>query len=205
METENITENILEVKNPLELAKSWLEVAQNTAAMTFPNSMCIATVDSHGQASTRIVLLKELTEQGFVFFTNYQSRKGQDLEHDSRISANFYWDKLFRQIHIVGKVTKVKREDSVKYWKTRPRESQISQYVSRQSQVAESREMMDNLYNQAEENWAGKEIPCPEHWGGYLITPIEMEFWIGREHRFHDRFQFKKYKQDTWLAQRLFP
>lgn len=203
-ESKKFETKILETKNPLELAKEWLAEAQNHAEMTYANAFSLVTVDTQGRPSVRIVLLKEINPYGLVFFTNYNSRKGLEIEQNPWVSVNFYWDKFFRQLKVLGLVQKVSREESVRYWQTRPRESQISQVVSQQSQAVESREKMNQLYIEAEEKFQGQDIPCPEHWGGYMIQPQEMEFWIGREHRFHDRFQFKKHT-DHWQIQRLFP
>ncbi|MCB0357147.1 MAG: pyridoxamine 5'-phosphate oxidase [Bdellovibrionales bacterium] len=196
--------NILE-KDPLQLAQEWIDLAKEKSNMTYANAMSLATVNSAGEPSIRIVLLKELNAQGFVFFTNYNSRKGREIAANPHVAANFYWDKTFRQLKVLGTIKKISPADSQAYWQTRPRESQLSQYVSQQSQPVESREHLDELYNQAEQELAGKEIACPQHWGGYIITPKEMEFWIGREHRFHDRFQFKITSSGEWLGQRLFP
>lgn len=192
-------------KNPLQLAKDWLKWAEENAQMDYPNAMNLATVDPQGHPSNRVVLLKEIDEQGFVFFTNYNSRKGEEIANNPYVAATFYWDKPFRQLKVRGQITKIEREKSEAYWQSRPRASQISQLVSKQSQPVKDRELMDSMYQKAEAEWRDKEIPCPDHWGGYHISPFELEFWIGSSHRFHDRFQFKKDSNHIWLAQRLFP
>jgi pyridoxamine 5'-phosphate oxidase len=198
-------ENVLEFNDPIELAKIWLKQAEKDSQMTYPNAMSLATVDQNGVPSIRVVLLKELNSEGFVFFTNYNSRKGKEISKNPNVAANFYWDKPFRQIKIAGKVKKISRKESISYWNTRPKESQISQYVSQQSQPIESREKLDLLYKEAQIKFSNSPIECPEHWGGYILEPLEIIFWIGKMNRFHDCFKFSKNSSKNWLAQRLFP
>ena len=187
------------------MAQEWLKWQQENCGMNYANSMSISTCDSLGRPSSRIVLLKEITPEGFVFFSNYNSRKGQELAKNPYIAANFYWDANFKQIKIHGIAQKTTRQENVDYWITRPRESQISQFVSQQSQPVDSRATLEKLYKDAEKKLENKNVPCPEHWGGYLIKPYEIEFWIGREYRFHDRYLFSRNEAENWLGQRLFP
>ena len=173
--------------------------------MTIIRMESIATVNADGVPSIRTVLLKDISNDGLTFYTNYDSRKGLELAENSKIAVNFYWDKTFKQIKILGTTEKVPRETSEAYWKTRPRESQISQWVSKQSQPVSSLVELNDLYTNAELELSNKEIPCPKNWGGYLIKPYEIEFWTGKAHRFHDRFKFLKKESSNWLGQRLFP
>lgn len=198
-------DDVLSYQDPIHLAQLWIKWAEQNANMTYPNAMSLATVDESGCPSVRVVLLKEVRNEGFVFFTNYNSRKGRDISQNSIVGANFYWDQPFRQIKIQGRAVKLSRQESVDYWNTRPRESQISQFVSKQSEVAESKSRLEQEYLEASQLLAEKEIVCPEHWGGYIIIPTEIIFWIGNLHRFHDCFRFRRNQDRVWLGQRLYP
>ncbi len=190
--------------NPIELFSRWLHEAATHPGIREATAMALATVALDGGVQNRIVLCKSWSEEGFVFYTNYLSRKGRELDRNPHCSAVFYWDQLGRQIRITGRVEKVPAEQSRAYWKSRPRESQISQYVSQQSEVVGSREELEKLASEAEKNFAGQEIPCPDHWGGYLIKPKSIEFWIAQPGRLHDRFEFEK-SDHTWTFRRLYP
>lgn len=165
--------------------------------------MSLATTDGK-ELHSRIVLCRGWGEEGFTFYTNYNSRKGVDLAANPEASAVFYWDPVFRQVCISGKVTKTARADSEKYWNARERDSQISQYVSHQSQEVKSREELEQNWTKAEQEFAGKAIPCPAHWGGYVLVPRKIEFWIGRPGRLHDRYEFQRQKT-SWSFRRLYP
>jgi pyridoxamine 5'-phosphate oxidase len=188
---------------PLDIFKTWMDEAKAHPGIKEASAMSLATSDGR-ELHSRIVLCRGWTEEGFTFFTNYQSRKGLDLAKDSAASAVFYWDPVFRQISISGTVTKTSREVSEKYWNSRARESQLSQYISHQSQEVESREILEQAWTKAEKEFAGKTIPCPAHWGGYLLSPRLIEFWVGKPGRLHDRFEFQK-NQKVWTLRRLFP
>lgn len=189
---------------PLDVFKTWLSAAQHHPHIREATAMTVATTGPDGALHGRVVLCKQWSEAGFVFFTNYQSRKGLDLNQNDQVAAVFYWDALFRQIKISGHAQRISRADSSAYWKGRPRESQLSQYISRQSEVAASRQELERAWHQAEVEFKGKVIPCPAHWGGYLIVPQQLEFWIGRPGRLHDRFQFEK-TRPGWTFRRLYP
>jgi pyridoxamine 5'-phosphate oxidase len=150
------------------------------------------------------VLLKGLRPEGLVFFTNYESRKGQDLAFNPKCSLSFYWDSLFRQVHFYGSVEKTTRKESEDYWRSRPRLSQLSQWISRQSEVAQSKVEIEKALKDAEAQFQNREIPCPAHWGGYLFKPTFVEFWIGREARLHDRYTYQLV-EDQWRGARLYP
>ncbi len=156
------------------------------------------------KASSRVVLLKKVNQGRLIFYTNYLSEKGRDIAHSSWTAVNFYWPQLSQQIRIEGKAQKLSRKQSVLYWKTRSRSSQLSQWISKQSQEAESRQQLKNLKKAAERRFKNKEIPCPKNWGGYAVSIQKIEFWKNRDHRLHDRFLFKK-KGSGWEKQRLFP
>ena len=166
--------------------------------------MSLATVGADNNLHSRVVLCKHWSVEGFKFYTNYQSRKGLELAQNPNVAAVFYWDALFRQIKISGAVTQTSREDSVAYWASRARDSQLSQYISRQSQAAPNRQVMEQEWEVARQEFLGRDIPCPAHWGGYLIKPERLEFWIGRPGRLHDRHEFEK-TSTLWAYRRLYP
>jgi pyridoxamine 5'-phosphate oxidase len=186
----------------------WMGEARASSAIREPMAMAVSTrsESSYGseQLHSRMVLCKQWSELGFVFFTNYNSRKGLDLQHHAEMAALFYWDPLARQVLISGTASKTSREDSVAYWNTRPRESQLSQFISAQSQPLESREKLEKAWEAADVQFKSTPIPCPEHWGGYLIRPNRIEFWVGRTGRLHDRYQFEK-SGNHWTFLRLYP
>lgn len=194
----------VEGRDPFELFTEWMNEAKKTPQIREPIAMALATVSKNHEPHTRIVLCKEWGPKGFVFYTNYLSLKGHDLDENSNASAVFYWDPLFRQVRVDGVIRKTSREQSETYWKSRAKHSQISQYISRQSEKVGSREELEQLWKKAEEQFAFKEIPCPAHWGGYALEAKTIEFWIGRADRLHDRFRFEK-SPKTWTILRLYP
>ena len=181
----------------------WYDNAKNTS-LPNPNAFTLATVDQNGVPRARIVLMKALEAEGIVFFTNYESQKGRDLSHDPRCSALFFWDELHRQVLVIGQAEKTTRAESEKYWVTRARDSQLSQWVSKQSERVATREQLENEFRAASDKFADQPIPCPSHWGGYLIRPTYVEFWTGREGRLHDRLTYQKV-EDGWREARLYP
>jgi pyridoxamine 5'-phosphate oxidase len=189
---------------PLAVFEQWMALAKSTAGIREATAMTVTTSGQDGALHSRVVLCKKWTEDGFYFYTNYNSRKGRELGGDAHVSLLFYFDPLFRQIKISGKAVKTSREDSENYWRSRPRASQLSQYISRQSEAVGSREELESLWAKAEKDFAGQDIPCPGHWGGYLVRPQTIEFWIGRPNRLHDRFEFEK-GSSGWTFRRLYP
>jgi pyridoxamine 5'-phosphate oxidase len=169
--------------------------------------MAIATMSKEGGLSNRIVLLKGFSTNGLTFFTNYLSPKGQDRAENPEVAAVFYWDPIEKQVRIKGRVKKTSREESERYWATRSRDSQLSQYISNQSETVESREQLEKLVSEAAAKFQNNPVPCPAHWGGYLLEPLEFEFWRGQPGRLHDRYEFRRTNaQDPhWLARRLYP
>ena len=170
-----------------------------------PTAMCLATVDSEGQPWQRMVLLKLYDEDGFVFFTNYSSRKAQHIGENSQVSLLFPWHALGRQVKITGVAEKIPTSQSFKYFSTRPRGSQLGAWASPQSEVIKSRAMLDTLFDQMKSKFAHGEIPLPDSWGGYRITPKTFEFWQARDSRLHDRFIYTKEKAGEWQIERLAP
>jgi len=169
-----------------------------------PTAMMLSTADVNGNPSARIVLLKEFDNSGFVFYTNYGSRKGKDLKENPKAALTFYWDEQRRQIRIEGRIEKLSRETSKEYFSSRPRESQIGAWVSAQSSVISNREILENKFVELNEKFGDEEVPLPDFWGGYRVIPNYFEFWQGRENRLHDRICYKK-ENDEWNIFRIAP
>ena len=166
--------------------------------------MSLNTNSPDGFPSSRIVLLREFTEEGFVFYTNYNSAKGKELEQNHNVSLNFFWRELEKQVRVKGTAVKVSSDVSNVYFSSRPRKSQIGAWVSNQSEVIQSRETLIRKNEELEEAFKGKEVTRPPHWGGYLVIPNCFEFWQGRSGRLHDRLKFSE-KDSLWSADRLSP
>ena len=190
--------------NPFLLFEQWLNEAVE-AEVNEPTAMVIATVGENNSPSTRTVLLKELRENEFVFYTNYSSRKGQQLDRNSSISLTFIWHELERQIHIEGEANKIAAKISDEYFYSRPRESQIGARVSKQSRPIENREELMNALKRESDKWRNHKIDRPQHWGGYSVKANRIEFWQGRPSRLHDRFVFEKMDDNQWTKTRLAP
>lgn len=191
-------------EDPITILKNWIHTAQNHPWIKEPSAMVLCTVDLNQISYSRIVLAKEITERGIVFYTNTTSPKGRHLESHSHCSCLFYWDPLFRQVSVRGLAERMSRQKAINYWKLRPRSSQLSQWISRQSSEVENRDVLVQAVKQAEEKFKNQ-VPCPQHWSGYHVVIQEIEFWIGRDHRLHDRFLFSKNKNASWMIQRLYP
>ncbi len=161
------------------------------------NAMALATVNNENQPSVRIVLFKGMSDGGFSFFTNYDGRKARDIENNNKVSANFFWPHLDQQIRIEGVAEKTSREESEKYFSTRPRLSQLGAWTSKQSQKIESFAVFSKQFSEIENKFKTGVIPCPPHWGGYRIKPIEIEFWFGKSGRLHERYVYSK-TQSGW-------
>lgn len=170
------------------------------------NVVHLATADASGRPSGRIVLLRDFSERGFTFFTNYESRKGDELQHNNHAAMTFFWSEFYRQIRIGGTVNKLPDAESDAYFRSRPRQSQISAMVSLQSRILKNREMLERIVTETEEKYRDKPIPRPDSWGGYYLSPDYFEFWQGREHRLHDRIRYDRNKSDgTWSVYLLYP
>lgn len=192
-------------KNPFVQFDKWFREAIN-AQLTEPNAMHLSTVAPNGRPSGRIVLLKGLVENRFIFYTNYESPKAIALAHQPFAALTFFWPELERQIRIEGMVSKLKEEDSYAYFKLRPRDSQISAWASPQSKVVNSRMELEQFWSKVEEKFKDTpEIPLPPHWGGYALLPDSFEFWQGRKNRLHDRFLYTPLGDNLWQIQRIAP
>jgi len=189
--------------DPQEQFKQWLQEAID-AELTEPNAGVLATVDSSGQPSTRVVLLKGVDNRGFSFFTNYESRKGRELAANPRAAMTFPWLEMERQVCITGSVTKLSREESENYFKMRPRGSRLGALVSRQSEIIASRTILETRLADLDKQYPGDDIPMPQNWGGYVLAPNAIEFWQGRPSRLHDRLLYTR-AADSWKIQRLSP
>ena len=190
--------------DPMQFFKKWFCEAQDSNILE-PNAMILSTVSADLRSHSRTVLLKEITIQGFVFYSNYQSAKAMDIEHSAHVSVTFLWKELERQVRIEGKAEKVSVERSEKYFQSRPRGSQLGAWASPQSDVIMDRSVLhDNLNALKEKYPEGSPIPIPPHWGGYEIKPDLIEFWQGRESRLHDRLVFTA-SDDLWTIVRLAP
>lgn len=190
--------------NPLDQFESWFNDALESGILE-PNAMTLCTVSPQGNPQGRIVLLKGFSEEGFRFFTNYSSSKGNDLKHNPRASLVFFWDKLQRQVRISGPVEKLSEEASRAYFNKRPVESQLGAIASPQSQVISSRKVLSDSLEQAKlDHQSAHKITKPKHWGGYLVTPTAYEFWQGQPSRLHDRIVYHK-SENKWTKSRLAP
>jgi pyridoxamine 5'-phosphate oxidase len=169
-----------------------------------PTAMTLATADGHGRVSARMVLLKGYGPEGFVFYTNYASRKAQDLAANPQAALVFYWDRLERQVRVEGVIEKISREASEAYFRSRPRGSQLGAWASPQSQPIDRRDELIARAAEAEERFVGREVPLPDHWGGYLLRPHALELWQGRPDRLHDRFRYTS-EGGGWRIERLAP
>lgn len=190
--------------SPFEQFTKWWEQALKSG-ITEVNAMTLATASSDGMPSARIVLLKDYSEKGFVFFTNYESFKGRQLAENPKACLVFFWKELERQVRITGIIEKVSNEENDEYFYSRPQESQIGAMASPQSQVIESREWLDNNYKQLADAAEKEKIKRPPHWGGYIVKPVIIEFWQGRPGRLHDRLQYSLQSDGTWKIERLAP
>ena len=190
--------------DPLSLFSRWLQEAID-ANVEEPTAVIVGTVSPEGRPSTRTVLLKGLHDGKFIFYTNYESRKGKHLAQNPYISLSFVWHELERQVHIEGVATKVPSEESDEYFQKRPYKSRIGARISPQSQPIASRMQLIRAFVREAARWIGKEVERPDNWGGYAVTPTRMEFWQGRPNRLHDRFLYTLKTDGKWEINRLSP
>lgn len=192
-------------KNPFNLFDQWMKDAEREEPNN-PNAMCLSTLSSDGKPSSRMVLLKDYDDKGFVFYTNSQSRKGGELAENPYVALCLYWKTFQRQVRIEGQVEIVPREMTQAYFNSRHRGSQIASYASDQSQLLPDRAVYEARIKELEAEFADVDvIPCPDHWNGYRVKPTSIEFWVEGEFRTHDRFVFQQDANGAWKAQRLYP
>lgn len=191
-------------QDPVVQFQHWFEQALHSS-IDDVNAMTLSTADMQGIPSSRIVLLKGIQQGQFVFYTNYQSRKGRELESNPQVSLNFYWKELQRQVRIAGPVSKTSAEDSEEYFASRPLESQLGAWASHQSEILDSRAMLEARFEEIKQKYRDLPVPKPPHWGGFAVDPVYIEFWQGRANRLHDRICYQKQAAGQWLRQRLNP
>lgn len=190
--------------NPIILFRDWFDEVQSKGKEQETNAMTLSTQQSDGGVASRVVLLKEVSDKGFVFYTNYNSSKGQSIEHNNQVCISFFWQTMERQVIIQGTATKLPPEASDQYFQSRPRGSQLGAHVSNQSEAIESRSTLENRLKSLEDQYKNQPIPRPTHWGGYVVSPHSIEFWQGRTNRLHDRLVYKQ-KSSSWVIERLSP
>ncbi|PIA81947.1 pyridoxamine 5'-phosphate oxidase [Gaetbulibacter sp. 4G1] len=192
-------------ENPMELFQKWFYEVDKFFTEDETNAMTISTIGKDGYPKSRVVLLKKYTFEGFIFYTNYESEKGKAIAENPNVCLSFFWHGAERQIIIKGKAEKIAANLSDGYFESRPRGSQLGAVVSNQSDTIESREYLENKLQGLEEEYEGKEIPRPGYWGGYIVKPVEIEFWQGRPNRLHDRVRYKLQSDYNWKIDRLSP
>jgi len=200
---ETLDEQLID-RDPIAQFQRWFADAV-AAGLPLPEAMSLSTITPEGKPTARMVLLKRVDADGFVFFTNYRSAKARELAANPNASLVFFWPQLERQVRVEGVVSKTSAAESREYFATRPRGSQIGALASPQSEVIPGREVLEQRRAELEEVYRDREIPWPEHWGGYCLKPERIEFWKGRRDRLHDRILYLRQADDAWLLQRLAP
>jgi pyridoxamine 5'-phosphate oxidase len=192
-------------EDPINLFHKWFYEAEDLNAADEVNAMSVATIGLDGFPKTRVVLLKKFNEEGFIFYTNYNSEKGKAIIENPNVCLSFFWPTVERQIIIKGRAEKTTASISDNYFASRPDGSKLGALVSPQSEVILNREFLENSLIQLEKEWEGKEIERPSHWGGFLVRPVEVEFWQGRPNRLHDRIRYQLQNEFDWKIDRLAP
>ncbi|HEY3757579.1 MAG TPA: pyridoxamine 5'-phosphate oxidase [Opitutaceae bacterium] len=190
-------------RDPYRQFDKWFQEAE-ASKLVEPNAMVLSTASRDGAPSSRIVLLKGVDGRGFVFYTNYESRKGREIESNPRASLLFPWFPIERQVIVEGRLVKVTREETEAYFHSRPRLSQLSAWASQQSAIVSGRAVLEQAMQALEQKYAGQVVPVPPQWGGYRLAPDNVEFWQGRRSRLHDRLRYRREK-DSWVTERLSP
>tara|TARA_Y100000815_G_scaffold267737_1_gene287665 strand:+ start:1405 stop:2052 length:648 start_codon:yes stop_codon:yes gene_type:complete len=191
--------------NPIELFRNWFIEVESNFDVEEPNAMTVSSIGLDGYPKSRVVLLKKYTHEGFIFYTNYNSEKGKAIAENPHVCLSFFWHSAERQIIIKGKAEKIAENLSDGYFESRPKGSQLGALVSNQSEVVKNREELESKLKDLELEYEGKEIERPKHWGGYIIKPVELEFWQGRPNRLHDRIRYKLQEDFDWKIERLAP
>ncbi|RAP32308.1 pyridoxamine 5'-phosphate oxidase [Candidatus Marinamargulisbacteria bacterium SCGC AG-439-L15] len=192
-------------KNPIILFKEWFALAEAQTDIDKPEAFCLSTMGLDGCPQGRIVLMKSVSNDGFIFYTNYNSNKAIELTACPQANMTFFWDSLGYQIRIRGRVSKTQTDLSDDYFESRPRESQLGAWASEQSQVIENRGVLEKRYKDYSQQFENKTVTRPPHWGGYLLAPKAMEFWINQDDRLHDRFLYTKSESGVWSVSQLAP
>ena len=192
-------------EDPINLFHSWFHETKEFGGVEEVNAMTVATIGLDGFPKSRVVLLKKYNEEGFIFYTNYDSEKGKSILNNPNVCLSFFWHNMERQVIIKGIAEKTSEAISDNYFESRPDGSKLGAIVSPQSEVIPSRDYLDNKLKELESTYEGKEIPRPEYWGGFLVKPIEVEFWQGRPNRLHDRIRYKLQEDFNWKMDRLSP
>lgn len=190
--------------DPFVQFDQWMREAIVTQVLE-PNAMSLATVGADGQPSLRTVLLKGFDQRGLVFYTNHESTKAQEIAANPRVALLFQWLPLERQVSVIGRVEKISAAESLKYFLSRPRDSQIGAWASQQSRIITNRSLLETKFAEMKAKFSANEIPLPSFWGGYRVTPQSFEFWQGRPSRMHDRFRYARQAGDQWQIDRLMP
>ena len=190
--------------SPLKQFEKWFQQALSVELLD-ANAMIVATASREGKPSARVMLLKDFDEKGFVFFTNYESRKARELDENPYAAMVFFWAELERQVRIDGRVSQISREESEEYFHSRPVGSQLGAWASRQSEVIGDPELLESRIKELEYQYEGKTVPIPPFWGGFLLSPETIEFWQGRANRLHDRLRYTREPDGPWRIERLSP
>lgn len=191
--------------DPMQLFQTWFDEVDKNFDDGETNAMTISTLGLDGYPKSRVVLLKKFTHEGFIFYTNYESEKAKAIRANPHVCLSFFWQQAERQVIIKGRAEKISDSLSDAYFESRPRGSQLGALVSRQSEVLKNREEIETRLKQLEAKYAGNEIPRPDYWGGFMVRPVELEFWQGRANRLHDRIRYQLNKDGSWQMDRLAP
>ena len=192
-------------ENPMELFQEWFYDVDNSDTIDEANAMTVSTIGLDGFPKSRVVLLKKYTWEGFIFYTNYNSEKGKAIANNPNVCLSFFWHTAERQIIIKGKAERIAENLSDGYFESRPKGSQLGAVVSNQSDIIENRTVLEDKLKDLELKFENKEIPRPEHWGGFIVKPVEIEFWQGRANRLHDRIRYSLQSDYNWKIDRLAP